>query len=680
MSTTLSRRKLYSAHLPDIIIGGGMPKQIPFKVDHLGAVMFSDVSGFTAMSQRYASSPHFNVDDMASDFNDYLREITTVVLQHGGDIYKFAGDAILVLWNASKRSSRHNFQFCVRRALDCALTLQKRFCNRPTMVGTELSIKSGISYGQYTCYVLRCKNPVYTGKMEDDRVARWLRGGYIDSNYYVCYGDAINHSNDCEHMCECQDIVIDIRVWRAAELDNSYYGEVIMDDAQRKFILVKGYTETISNESRFWPFENVIERAVLKNLKYGETDFDYHYDFIIKPVRKQLTGNNTWELMSELRHLTIVFIQIETRELDTDGLMQLLQSVVSTIYTLIVDFGGLLTKVLMFDKGLSFLCAFGLPASSKPNQEERGLKFAAYAHEKLSSKEFEVILSRSVGVTSGVCFCGIVGNHERCEYTVIGREVNLAARLMVAYPNIVSCDRTTFYKSRMIESQFEILPEKFLKGLDDIGTIRQFKKTMTTQKSIDFSARKISSAFPIVGREDDLANLYKIITRQLTCKQANKRDFVALVGASGIGITRFLLHAKENIEDSLRKLNVNTMIIQPMLERRYEFGWVIRSMVNNIFDLNGMDSASRMSFIRKVIDHKYEHNLFLLNDVFQTNFRKPMMAENFNAEILLHLLKKMFMDGPKFRKVSMLISSHLYVGENPEILISTCKKTALYNF
>lgn len=40
----------------------------------------------------------------------------------------------------------------------------------------------------------------------------------------------------------------------------------------------------------------------------------------------------------------------------------------------------------------------------------------------------------SAGVTSGSTFCGVVGHAHRHEYTVIGRTVNLAARLMIHYP------------------------------------------------------------------------------------------------------------------------------------------------------------------------------------------------------------------------------------------------------
>jgi adenylate cyclase 10 len=66
-------------------------------------------------------------------------------------------------------------------------------------------------------------------------------------------------------------------------------------------------------------------------------------------------------------------------------------------------------------------------------------------------------------VTTGLTFCGVVGHRERCEYTVIGRKVNMAARLMCNYPNMISCDQETYHSSRLNSGFIRILPNKPLK-------------------------------------------------------------------------------------------------------------------------------------------------------------------------------------------------------------------------
>lgn len=66
-------------------------------------------------------------------------------------------------------------------------------------------------------------------------------------------------------------------------------------------------------------------------------------------------------------------------------------------------------------------------------------------------------------MTTGLTYCGVVGHPVRCEYTVIGRKVNMAARLMCAYPNMISCDQETNYNSRLNSRFFQKLPNRTLK-------------------------------------------------------------------------------------------------------------------------------------------------------------------------------------------------------------------------
>lgn len=63
-------------------------------------------------------------------------------------------------------------------------------------------------------------------------------------------------------------------------------------------------------------------------------------------------------------------------------------------------------------------------------------------------------------------------------HTVIGRKVNMAARLMVNYPGILSCDNDTFMaaKSKLKKEDFLLLPFKPLKGIADPGAVREYNK------------------------------------------------------------------------------------------------------------------------------------------------------------------------------------------------------------
>lgn len=66
--------------------------------------MFADVSGFTMLSEKLQSrgtevdQAHQGPELLAKAINAYMELLSQKVSQSGGDIFKFAGDAMIILW------------------------------------------------------------------------------------------------------------------------------------------------------------------------------------------------------------------------------------------------------------------------------------------------------------------------------------------------------------------------------------------------------------------------------------------------------------------------------------------------------------------------------------------------------------------------------------------------------
>ena len=53
----------------------------------------------------------------------------------------------------------------------------------------------------------------------------------------------------------------------------------------------------------------------------------------------------------------------------------------------------------------------------------------------------------------------------------------MAARLMMAYDGKVTCDNETYHHSKIHKANFVSLELRTMKGLQNIGTIREYKET-----------------------------------------------------------------------------------------------------------------------------------------------------------------------------------------------------------
>ncbi|MEM1399056.1 MAG: adenylate/guanylate cyclase domain-containing protein [Pseudomonadota bacterium] len=94
------------ANQPDTLSLGGETREMSF--------MFSDVRGFTALSEQHQSSP----EEVTNLMNRLLTPISEAILTHGGTIDKYMGDCVMAFWNAPLDDAEH-----ARHAGEAALSM-----------------------------------------------------------------------------------------------------------------------------------------------------------------------------------------------------------------------------------------------------------------------------------------------------------------------------------------------------------------------------------------------------------------------------------------------------------------------------------------------------------------------------------------------------------------------------
>jgi hypothetical protein len=67
-----------------------------------GVCLIVDISGFTALSEAFCDAGKKGIDGLQVCTNGYMGELVSVVHAHGGDIIKFAGDALVCIFTNTK--------------------------------------------------------------------------------------------------------------------------------------------------------------------------------------------------------------------------------------------------------------------------------------------------------------------------------------------------------------------------------------------------------------------------------------------------------------------------------------------------------------------------------------------------------------------------------------------------
>ena len=80
---------------PSLLKLGGETREMTF--------LFSDIRGFTPISEKYKSDPQ----GLTKLINSFLTPMTDIVLKSGGTIDKYMGDCIMAFWNAPLDCSNH---------------------------------------------------------------------------------------------------------------------------------------------------------------------------------------------------------------------------------------------------------------------------------------------------------------------------------------------------------------------------------------------------------------------------------------------------------------------------------------------------------------------------------------------------------------------------------------------
>jgi len=163
--------------LKHLIAVGNKPRTLPELQPLETVVMFSDISGFTNISESYAKLGSRGAEELVFCINRYMEALIKTITKYGGDIIKFLGDAMIVIW---PRTNNESLTETVRKAIQSALEIQSELNNVRIMQDvSKLSVKIGIGAGE--CGLLHV-------------------GGVFKRAEFFVVGNALAQALECEHL------------------------------------------------------------------------------------------------------------------------------------------------------------------------------------------------------------------------------------------------------------------------------------------------------------------------------------------------------------------------------------------------------------------------------------------------------------------------------------------------
>lgn len=105
------------------------------------SIFFSDLEGFSRLAERLEPEP------LTALLNDYLTDMSNIILDEGGTLDKYQGDGIVAFWNAPLDQPDHAACAC-RAALRCQQRLAERAEEFTSRAGGVLKARIGLHTGE----------------------------------------------------------------------------------------------------------------------------------------------------------------------------------------------------------------------------------------------------------------------------------------------------------------------------------------------------------------------------------------------------------------------------------------------------------------------------------------------------------------------------------------------------
>eukprot|EP01084_Bolivina_argentea_P089246 161068_1 len=379
------------------------------------------------------------IERLNTCFGQFMR----IFSDEGGDIFKFAGDVMIVLWpppsmllNEEEEGAGDEEGGCTfmersaRSAARCAFSMLEELlsCNLVAVNEAVPQLKIGIGIGKVSILYL---------------------GGVLGRVEYVAVGDAPVQAFKALHCAKPGCVVTSERLGVVVREQFAMSKEPFLEDG---YVILNKLPDCSQAEK--WNMRPYITQKdhhhIMNDLELGERLKSYipeailhHHDF-----KFDLPEDEHW--YDEVRPISVLSASLgigEHHDLSAgsfcDKAMMEVHNAMVTAAQESILYTGSINKIVMDDKRCTLIAVYGLPGAAP---YANGPIYTILAALLLCEKLCGLKLIGSFGITTGEAFCGLVGSKTRSEHAVYGDAVNRADALMqvsLSKGGGVLCDEDT---------------------------------------------------------------------------------------------------------------------------------------------------------------------------------------------------------------------------------------------
>ena len=377
-------------------------QEYPIEFGMNTAALHAELSGITRaekISKTVIKSPEY----FSFTFNKFMELLINIVGKNGGDIIKFVGESLLVIWpSIDDNDDKNNLQEACIRAFQCGKQITKKIEKLNKEGGMNLGLKIGIGAG-------------------DCRI--FFAGGTFSRAEFLVVGEAIKQACIVRSYAKNGELLVSDKVH---ELIGKKVSFTKRGDRIKYFVY-------LPNEDKNQLKLQLRADAFLMRNKFSPDKLADNMNILRTFVPSAITNYLDIEMENwckEIRLLTVMFIKIPIglKDIDKEG-KEKIQNIVLTLQRGIYRTRGSLNKLIMNDSESVMLCCWGMPPFSSPDDPVRAILSASCILKELYNN-FKLIAS--IGIATGRCFIGVCGSiGGRREYSLLGDYVNLSNELMM---------------------------------------------------------------------------------------------------------------------------------------------------------------------------------------------------------------------------------------------------------